>query len=151
MSARDSFAPEVGRWKTWAYTVAHNLAMDRLRTSNREVSMDATAANGDADFDNASPATHTLDWLQATLDPTHPSTEDLAHWRAAGHQLLHCLDALPAVQRAAFLLHHEDGVEVSELARVLGLGFETAKSRLRYALQKLKGCMQAYLSPWEAA
>jgi RNA polymerase sigma-70 factor (ECF subfamily) len=42
-------------------------------------------------------------------------------------------------------------VEVIELARVLGLGFETAKSRLRYALQKLKGCMQAYLSPWEAA
>jgi RNA polymerase sigma factor (sigma-70 family) len=151
VSARDSFAPEVGRWKTWAYTVAHNLAMDRLRTSGREVSMDATGAHADADHDGSGSSATALDWLQVTLDPTHPSTEDLAHWRAAGHQLLHCLDALPAVQRAAFLLHHEDGVEVNELARVLGLGFETAKSRLRYALQKLKGCMQAYLAPWEAA
>jgi RNA polymerase sigma-70 factor (ECF subfamily) len=148
VTARTSFAPDMGRWKTWAYTVAHNLAMDRLRVSGRELSLDATTT-ADADADGQH--TNALDWLQSTLDPRHPSTEDLAHWRAAGHQLLHCVDALPAVQRAAFLLHHEDGVGVDELARMLGLGFETAKSRLRYALQKLKGCMQAYLSPWEAA
>ena len=59
--------------------------------------------------------------------------------------------SLPALQRAAFLLHHEDGSSVEELARALGLGFETAKSRLRYALQKLRGCMQDYLTVWEAA
>ena len=37
ISHRDSFAPERGRWKTWAYTVANNLAMDRVRVSGREV------------------------------------------------------------------------------------------------------------------
>ena len=38
-----------------------------------------------------------------------------------------------------------------DLSQALNLGFETAKSRLRYALQKLRGCMQAYLLPWETA
>jgi RNA polymerase sigma-70 factor (ECF subfamily) len=65
--------------------------------------------------------------------------------------LLQCLDALPAAQRAVFLQHHEDGATVEELALSLQLGFETVKSRLRYALQKLRGCMQGYLQEWGAA
>ena len=46
-----------------------------------------------------------------------------------------------------FLLHHEDGLTLDELARSLELGFETAKSRLRYAMTKLRACMGAYLAP----
>jgi RNA polymerase sigma-70 factor (ECF subfamily) len=65
--------------------------------------------------------------------------------------LLHCLEDLPAPQRAAFLLHHEDGASVEDLAQRLSLPFETAKSRLRYALRKLRGCMGAYLVPLEPA
>lgn len=146
VNARDSFVPERGRWKTWAFTVAHNLAMDRLRMSGREVSLDGGPA-GDADEGaDAAPA-----WLMASLEADHPAADDIAHWRAAGQQLLLCLQALPALQRAAFLMHHEDGLSVEDLARSLDLGFETVKSRLRYALHKLRGCMQAYLLPWEAA
>ena len=44
-----------------------------------------------------------------------------------------------------FLLHHEDGLSLDDAARGLGLGFETAKSRLRYAMSKLRTCMGAYL------
>lgn len=136
VAARASFSPQGASWRTWAFTIAHNVAMDRLRVSGRERSMDSMGGDDPDD---------PLDWLQGALDVAHPSTEDLAFWRAAGKQLLACLEQLPAVQRAAFLLHHEDGASVEELARSLGLGFETAKSRLRYALQKLRGCMSAYL------
>jgi RNA polymerase sigma factor (sigma-70 family) len=134
VAARGSFAPQGAAWRTWAFTIAHNLAIDRLRVSGREITPEA----GD---DGADP----LDWLAASLDMSHPSSEDEAFWRAAGRQLLQCLDELPQAQRAAFLLHHEDGASVEELARSLGLPFETAKSRLRYALQKLRGCMRQYL------
>ncbi|MBK0391715.1 sigma-70 family RNA polymerase sigma factor [Ramlibacter algicola] len=140
VAARASFRPQGARWRTWAFTIAHNVAMDRLRVSGREVVPDAPDDGSDP-----------LDWLAATLDARHPSSEDEAFWRAAGRQLLDCLDALPAAQRAAFLLHHEDGASVEELARHLGLPFETAKSRLRYALQKLRGCMQGYLVVLERA
>jgi RNA polymerase sigma factor (sigma-70 family) len=140
VKSRDSFVPQGAAWRTWAFTIAHNLAMDRLRTGGREVVLDTEGDEGDAP-----------DWLMATLDQVHPSSEDEAHWRAAGAQLLHCLDELPQAQRAAFLLHHEDGASVEDLAQRLGLPFETAKSRLRYALQKLRGCMKHYLQAWEPA
>jgi RNA polymerase sigma factor (sigma-70 family) len=140
VAARASFQPQGAAWRTWAFTVAHNAAMDRLRVAGREVSVD-----GQEDGEEA------LDWLMARLDQVAPSTEDQAFWRAAGAQLLHCLDALPPAQRAAFLLHHEDGASVEDLAQRLALPFETAKSRLRYALKKLRGCMGDYLLPLEAA
>jgi RNA polymerase sigma-70 factor (ECF subfamily) len=140
VKARDSFSPQGAAWRTWAFTIAHNLAMDRLRISGREVSIETEGEEGDAP-----------DWLMAALDQVHPSSEDMAYWRAAGAQLLHCLDELPEAQRAAFLLHHEDGASVEDLAQRLGLPFETAKSRLRYALQKLRGCMKHYLQAWEPA
>jgi RNA polymerase sigma factor (sigma-70 family) len=134
VAARDSFAPQGAAWKTWAFTIAHNAAMDRLRVSGRETGIEL---RDDAD--------DPMEWLQVAAGLFHPSSEDVAFWRAAGQQLLHCLDELPDVQRAAFLLHHEDGASVEDLAQRLGLGFETVKSRLRYALQKLRGCMQRYL------
>jgi RNA polymerase sigma factor (sigma-70 family) len=140
VAARASFRPQGAAWRTWAFTVAHNAAMDRLRVAGREVSID-----GQEDGEEA------LDWLMARLDQVAPSTEDHAFWRAAGAQLLHCLEALPPAQRAAFLLHHEDGASVEDLAERLALPFETAKSRLRYALKKLRGCMGDYLLPLEAA
>ncbi|WP_235965404.1 sigma-70 family RNA polymerase sigma factor [Caenimonas soli] len=138
VAARASFQPQGAAWRTWAFTIAHNLAMDRLRASGREVGVSARDDGEDP-----------LDWIAATLDMTHPSSEDVAFWRAAGQQLLHCLDELPPAQRAAFLLHHEDGASVEDLAQRLGLQFETAKSRLRYALQKLRGCMRQYLDVLE--
>lgn len=142
IAARESFvagsARGTGRWRAWAYTIAHNAAMDRLRGSGREIQID-----GGTDDEPG------LDWLQAQLGMAHPSAEDEAFWRAAGQQILHCLDELPAEQRAAFLLHYEDGDTLEGLATRLGLAFETAKSRLRYALKKLRRCMRHYLVDME--
>jgi RNA polymerase sigma-70 factor (ECF subfamily) len=139
VAARASFVPQGAAWRTWAFTIAHNAAMDRLRVAGREVSVDAR--------DDDEP----LDWLVARLDQVAPSSEDQAFWRAAGARMLDCLEALPGPQRAAFLLHHEDGASVEDLAQRLALPFETAKSRLRYALKKLRGCMADYLVALEPA
>lgn len=139
VAARAGFVPHGAAWRTWAFTIAHNAAMDRLRVAGREVTLERE--------DDEDP----LDWLMARLDHAAPSSEDHAFWRAAGAQLLHCLEALPDAQRAAFLLHHEDGATVEDLAQRLALPFETAKSRLRYALRKLRGCMGRYLEALEPA
>jgi RNA polymerase sigma-70 factor (ECF subfamily) len=144
INARASFSPSGASFKTWAYTIAHNAAMDRLRVKGRDVSLDALAATDGEDGSH-----DPLDWLCPALDMAHPSSEDMAFWRAAGQQLLRCLDQLPDAQRAAFLLHHEDGASVEELAQRLNVGFETVKSRLRYGLAKLRGCMGHYLSVLE--
>lgn len=139
--ARARFAPGQARWTTWAFAIAHNTCLDQLRKSGREVAQsDLTDADNDGENGDA-----LMDWLQTNLGSSSPSSEDTAHWRAAGQQLMRCLEQLPHAQRAAFLLHHEDDCSLQEMAAALQIALEAAKSRLRYAMTKLRGCMGAYL------
>jgi len=48
------------------------------------------------------------------------------------------LDGLPDEQRHVVVLHHVMGLSVPEVARELDLPFDTAKSRLRLAMKKLR-------------
>jgi RNA polymerase sigma factor (sigma-70 family) len=138
----DSWAPQGATFRTWLFTLAHHRAIDCLRKSGREVSIESD----DEDREPWEPASAGAAW---SLWPAAPATaggaEDQVFWRSAGRRLLDCLDTLPAAQRTVFLLHHEDGLPLEELARGLEVGFETAKSRLRYAMSKLRTCMGAYL------
>ena len=137
VDVRESWqASETASFKTWLFTLAHHRAVDILRKNGREVSVD----EGWLDDDSAK-AWHL--WPA----PTAEQPEHQAFWRKAGQQLLDCLDGLPALQRAAFLLHHEDNLSLDEMTEVLNAEFETVKSRLRYALSKLRTCMGAYLHP----
>jgi RNA polymerase sigma-70 factor (ECF subfamily) len=140
--ARERWAPQGATFRTWLFTLAHHRAIDLLRKGGREVTLDDPSD----DREPWQPAVDGGAWqgwpaAGAALDSAH----EQVFWRAAGQRLLDCLDALPAVQRSAFLLHHEDGLALDELARTLEVGFETAKSRLRYAMSKLRACMGAYL------
>jgi len=49
---------------------------------------------------------------------------------------------LPEAQREAFLLQQESDMSVEEIAEATGVNRETAKSRLRYALARLRAGMQ---------
>jgi RNA polymerase sigma-70 factor (ECF subfamily) len=51
---------------------------------------------------------------------------------------LELLARLPQAQREAFVMHEEGGLSVEEIAAATGVHAETAKSRLRYALAKLR-------------
>ncbi|HJL39800.1 MAG TPA: sigma-70 family RNA polymerase sigma factor [Myxococcales bacterium LLY-WYZ-16_1] len=52
--------------------------------------------------------------------------------------LVRWLDGLPEAQRDALVLHHVVGLTTPELAEWLGVSAETAKSRLRLGMQKLR-------------
>ena len=137
VDARDTWrARPDASFKTWLYTLAHHRAVDVLRKSGREISVD----EGWLDDDAAEPWRH---WPSSSAE----QPEQQAFWRKAGTQLLHCLEGLPALQRAAFLLQHEEELSLDEIAHVLNAEFETVKSRLRYAMAKLRACMGAYLEP----
>jgi RNA polymerase sigma factor (sigma-70 family) len=137
IDARDSWqVREDASFKTWLYTLAHHRAVDVLRKSGREILAD----EGWADDDSEAP------W-QLWPASSAEQPEQQAFWRRAGQQLLHCLDGLPALQRAAFLLHHDDGLSLEEITQVINAEFETVKSRLRYALKKMRACMGAHFQP----
>ena len=110
------------------------------------VSLDAQDTEGDAPWEPA--ATEGSAWQHWPAPSASVShAEDLAFWRRAGEKLLQCLEQLPLPQRSAFLLHHDDGLALDDVARTLEVGFETAKTRLRYAMSKLRTCMGAHLAP----
>ena len=144
VNARQRWAPQGATFRTWLFTLAHHRAIDLLRKSGREVVLDAPDDKREP-WQPAGDAQAWQAWPAAASQAGAGAVEDQAFWRAAGQRLLDCLEALPAVQRSAFLLHHEDGLALDELARALEVGFETAKSRLRYAMSKLRTCMGAYL------
>ena len=53
-------------------------------------------------------------------------------------RLADAVSGLPPDQRDAMLLKLEGGLDLETIARVTGVGRETAKSRLRYATARLK-------------
>ena len=62
----------------------------------------------------------------------------LVESRDIGSRMRAAISALPPAQREAFLLHEESGLDIAQIAAVTNVGAETAKSRLRYAVAKLK-------------
>jgi RNA polymerase sigma-70 factor (ECF subfamily) len=143
VNARADWQPQGATFRTWLYTLAHHRAIDVLRRSGREVSLDAGDHEGGEPWQPEGVA-----WSQWPAPAaTTASTDDVAFWRRAGERLLRCLDELPLAQRSAFLMHHDDGLALDEVAKALEVGFETAKTRLRYAMSKLRSCMGAYLAP----
>jgi RNA polymerase sigma-70 factor (ECF subfamily) len=143
VNARASWAPQGASFRTWLFTLAHHRAIDLLRKSGREVALESFEGDDGEPWQPEGAAwQHWPAPASATL-----ASDDLAFWRRAGERLLACLDELPLPQRSAFLLHHEDGLPLAEVAHALEVGFETAKTRLRYAMSKLRSCMGAYLAP----
>jgi RNA polymerase sigma-70 factor (ECF subfamily) len=120
------------KFRTFLFTLAHNCFIDHCR---RAKSRPAGLAIDDADAADLLPAGD-----DARPDHELMRGEDSRRYRAA-------LASLPAEQRDVYLLHEESDLSLEEIARVTGVGAETAKSRLRYAVNKLKAALSAAEDP----
>jgi RNA polymerase sigma-70 factor (ECF subfamily) len=118
-----------GRFAPWLYAIARHRVIDRHRASRPVESLDADAG---ADEPLAARLAD-----ERTLSPLAAS-EQLDQ----GQAILAALDRLPPEQREAFVLQAEGDLSVEDIARVTGTSFETAKSRLRYARDKLKALLR---------
>jgi RNA polymerase sigma-70 factor (ECF subfamily) len=115
IEARERYAPSA-RFTTWLYTIAHNLLVDHWRKRGLTL---VSLESDDVPVESANPARQ-------------------IEGREALARFLRALEALPPAQREAFLLHEEAGLSVAEIAAATGCNEEAAKSRLRYAMAKLK-------------
>jgi RNA polymerase sigma factor (sigma-70 family) len=123
------------RFRTWLYTLAHHRMMDYFRQHQRAQVVAFTL--------NDAQSNETLSLDQVSASRTD-EPEVRAESRAQGHAILRLLETLPAPQRETFLLSEEAGLTVAEIAVATGVTVEAAKSRLRYALQKLRDGLDAY-------
>jgi RNA polymerase sigma factor (sigma-70 family) len=140
---RQRYTATNARFRTWLFTLAHHRAMDVLRRSGRELS------GQDVPDETPWEPVGAMPW--GAWPAAGHAQDDQVFWRRAGQRLLDCLEQLPPLQKTAFLLHHDEGFALDELSQALELGYETVKSRLRYALGKLRQCMGAYLAPESGA
>ncbi|HVP89341.1 MAG TPA: RNA polymerase sigma factor [Casimicrobiaceae bacterium] len=122
--ARASYAP-TAKFTTWLYRLAHNRMIDHFRASGH-LTLVSSDDEAHEDAVMALPA--------ARASEPEPRAEN----RELGERLRAALAALPPAQREAFLLQQEAGMSLAEIAALTGVGAETVKSRLRYALSKLR-------------
>jgi RNA polymerase sigma factor (sigma-70 family) len=113
------------RFGSWLYAIAHNRLMDHHR------------ARGRADFVDQDESEAAIDSLAAEELPAHVWLDR----KRAAERLFAALGRLPDVQREAFLLQQEGELSVEEIAEATGVSRETAKSRLRYAVAKLRASL----------
>jgi RNA polymerase sigma-70 factor (ECF subfamily) len=129
VAARSRYEPRA-KFATFLFHIAHNCTVDFFR---RDLTSRATS-----DSDSSLP------YLEVPEDQRPDRIAEFVEQQSA---LLAALAALPPEQREAFLLHEETGLNIEEIARVTDVPTETAKSRLRYAVRKLKKTLSPMQEP----
>lgn len=116
------------RFSTFLYQIARNRMID-LQRKDRRIAFSLDDEAGEA--------------VAATLAaPGHETPEALLDRRRSAERIVAALEALPPAQREAFLLHEEGELTLEEIARLTGVGRETVKSRVRYALGRLRDALR---------
>ena len=120
ISARARYQPHA-KFSTWLLQIAHNLMIDGARRK-RPVS-----GSEEAEVALANVA------MPEREQPDH-ALSDFERRRG----LQRAIEQLPDEQRTAILLRLEHDLSLEEIAEVTGVGRETVKSRLRYAMNRLR-------------
>lgn len=112
------------KFTTYLYRLAHNRLIDHYRKSARAAVSSFEDEGGE-------------EMAELPDERERPQDETLDAKRQAG-RLMELIAGLPEAQREAFLMQQEGGMSVDEIAQATGVTRETAKSRLRYAMVKLR-------------
>lgn len=108
------------KFTTWLYTIARHRIIDYYRQQgNRAFEMDDSLLNSLSAAEYDQPDLHSE--IQQQVE-----------------QLSAAVELLPELQRDVFLLKEEAGMDLDEIATLTGVNRETVKSRLRYAVKKLR-------------
>lgn len=121
IKARENYIASA-KFTTYLYKLAHNLFIDHYRKQHVRIVEDQSAEVDDAEYEQAS-----------NNDPEYMTQTDQTMDR-----LITLLESLPNEQKEVFLLREEAGMTLPEIAETIGINNEAAKSRLRYAIVKLR-------------
>lgn len=125
------------RFTTWLYTIARNICIDqsRRRGTRREVSLDRKIGGDDEQGRS---------YLDQLSDPQANSGGVEVTRGQFRQKLQRALEQLPDEQKEVFLLREVSGLKFREIADVVGIPENTVKSRMRYALEALRGHLEEF-------
>lgn len=120
------------KFTTWLFTLARNLCIDasRRRKHRKAQSLDQADEEGNSLLDRTASSGPAVDR------------------QVIGHQLQarleEAISSLPEDQREVFLMRESADLSFKEIADVIGVSENTVKSRMRYALEKLRASLGEY-------
>lgn len=125
--ARGRYRPDA-TFRTYLYQIARNRLLDLVRQQQPLLAAEmGTGTDGRDAFDALAEA------AQDVLTPESALDEKQRHSR------LHvALAALPSEQKEAVVLQQFSGMSLDEIAVIVAAPVETVKSRLRYAMRRLR-------------
>jgi RNA polymerase sigma-70 factor (ECF subfamily) len=119
------------RFCTWTYAIARNLCVDQLRKAQHRRHPSLDQPLGPADDARA--------LGDVVADPrVDASAERSAASLQMRAMLVQAVETLPDDQREVYLLREVANLSFKEIADVTGVPENTAKSRMRYALERLR-------------
>jgi len=120
------------KFTTWLFTLARNLCIDasRRRKHRKAQSLDSADDEGTSLLDRtASPGL---------------AVDRQAISRQLQARLEQAIATLPEDQREVFLMRESADLSFKEIADIIGVSENTVKSRMRYALEKLRTTLSEY-------
>lgn len=114
-------------FSTWLFRITRNATLDELRRRARRSEGRRSADAG----------------IEAIPDRNLETPLEKMTREESGHAIRLALTRLPEEQREAFLLKEEGDLDFGEIGLILGCGRETAKSRFRLAVGKLRALLGA--------
>lgn len=128
IAARHEWRPDAP-FAAWLYRIAHNRLGDHWRAARLR-----PQAPDDAE-------------ARLARLPGHDTPERMLGEFEQRRQLQLALEALPQEQRDVVLLRLEQELTLDQIGAITGVGRETVKSRLRYAMDKLRLQLPATSEP----
>jgi RNA polymerase sigma-70 factor, ECF subfamily len=116
------FDPARGSAMTWAMTIAHRRAVDRVRSAAAEAQRDQKSAAASVSVS----ADEVADEVEASLDR---------------ERVRRCLDGLTDIQRESVTLAYYGGYSYREVAGLLQVALGTIKTRIRDGLIRMRDCL----------
>lgn len=117
------------KFTTWVYTIARNFCIDEARKGRfrRTESLNETVGkDGEGE-----------EKIERVASDT-PLADRVAHGTRMRKAIDAALAELPEEQREVFLMREVSGLQFKDIADATGVGENTVKSRMRYALTALK-------------
>ena len=128
--AKDRYE-RTAKFTTWIYAIARNLCVDESRRARfrDHKSLDAKRPGRDGEEGGN---------LLSRMPAADVPTDEAAEAPTLRRRMKAAIEALPDDQREVFLLRQLSGLSFREIGETLGVPENTVKSRMRYALEKLR-------------
>jgi RNA polymerase sigma-70 factor (ECF subfamily) len=126
--ARQTYQADA-KFTTYLFQIAHNKLVDYFRRATKRGHEHLEDCHDDCD--------------PADGSQHHPDKQ--AESAQIRQRILALVQSLPQNQREVFILKEDGGLSVEQIAQITDVNAETAKSRLRYAMNKIRDGLKEFL------